>query len=96
MIHITKIKYKRKILVRQPLDVFNIRGTPENKKIIILPDSSGVIDLSEHEYPYHIIKSNNELFICFQKHDRYKDDIIIIWESEESLKDRVLSLILDR
>ena len=95
MIHITKIKHKDEILVERSLYVYNVQITPRNDKIIILPDSSGVIDLSGHEYPYHIIKSNNELFICFQKHDRYKDNIIIIWESEESLKDRVLFRILN-
>ena len=101
MIHITKIKYKRKILVRQPLDVSNIRGNPKDELILILPDDEGLIDLSMYEYPYHIVqrKNDGDLFICFRKHNKSTYDnnaLVLIWESEEALYDRVLFCILDR
>lgn len=95
MVHIKKIKYRDEILVEQSIDVSKINAILTNKRIPILPDNKGLIDLSEYDLPYHIVLIGFDLLICLVFHKSSLDNPRIIWESDKALQDRVLARIFN-
>ena len=96
MIHLEKIKYNNEILVDH-LNTDIDKVYVDNIIQFNMIDSAGTIYLST--YQYHVLIIDFNLFICLVSHEEdYRKSFyrksIILWESDEALSGRILSLIL--